>query len=704
MSYKFFVLVTVITIFVTSGCASLNPVIPSDPYTVISAEVNPESANSSRTLWGLWQIAIDPADGTAEVIPVRDASLHVNVRQFLENSPCTDCLQVVPPLLITPEGIDANIRIIHPFPGDSVFTGFDVRGIVMLEGDYYFPMSDVLTTKASAGGWSLLNPDGWTGMFNAQDFTQPGIFGYAPGKMIPSTWPDPTNTLNAFKAFYSVGQGEDDGKRRAFLAGDSVTRTYSFQLVDSEPFHFWYAIDACWEPPPGDPPYDPEDFPISANCPEPYRIDLSVVAGEFFENGGSVTIGLDAWDHQGWGDFTFFQVESPDCTNAVMALLAPPDYTDGDMAHWEFGLTNTKTLIPGEGAEVLVSFTGTDPNFGLVEGYGRINIPVTPSGSECNDALHTNYLGTGEYSYGMHMPALDLCFVHDTGSLSDGEMMTYISGFAGTICSTVIVDSTTPEDGHGMGGSNWGNPYIGEWPTPTSIDVSEEMGRFFIVWSGHESNVEEWTFDDGIVLNITDASNTGQVRGLDTDGNGGWWNGYFPEVGFAQGIKHFVPNASMEFSEVSVDHISLPEAWGLITEVIVIPDDTLLILTGLQDGKIRAYDISISPPVMKGEISGIFSGGLDFGTYPSKACDMDADMTDPDLARCRIVIWGNLESGGGELVKIDSDLNILAGPVSVASSHFESMVLNTDEGHVTLWPMRNGSPGIYGLVELPVGW
>jgi hypothetical protein len=160
----------------------------------------------------------------------------------------------------------------------------------------------------------------------------------------------------------------------------------------------------------------------------------------------------------------------------------------------------------------------------------------------------------------------------------------------------------------------------------------------------------------------------------------------------------------MTFSEVPGDHISIPEAWGNITELVCIPGDTILILTGLDQGKIRAYDISSSPPVYKGEISGFFSSELDFGTYPDKACDMDADMTDPDLADCRIVVWGNLQGGGGELVKIDSDLNVLAGPTFVNTSYFQSIALNTDEGHVTLWPLRSGSPGIYALVELPAGW
>ncbi|HDS29885.1 MAG TPA: hypothetical protein ENN67_02450 [Firmicutes bacterium] len=797
MSIRHLAFPILILAMVVCGCSSGNPASPSDfpaPQSISFAQ----SADNGRISWGIWEITINPESLDAEVVPMRFADFHVNIRKFLEETPCINCLRVVPPIIESPDGLDVSIQIIHPFAGDTLYTGFDVRGIIMLEGNYANPEMDILTTRVAAGGWGLLNPDGWTPLFNAVVYTNPGILGYSRGKMVPDIWGNPTNTLNAFKAYYSAGQGEDVGGRRAFIAGDSVTRVFQIKTVSGEPFRFWYAVDASWAHPYGDPPYTPDSFPPAANCPEPYRFDISVVAGELYPTGGSVTLGLDIWKHQGWSPPYAIQYSAPDCFDGVAFISSPPLSVVVDKARWEIDLDCSKVAWDPElGAEFFCAVYGTDPNLSLVGGYGRFTIPVNQSpdvpvvlsinpdsgkqneilsdvsitgenfisgctvrleksgqpdiaatnvnfidsenltvdlnltgavtgtwnvtvenpggqtgslidgftviSGECNAVLHYNYLGTGDFSFGTNLGALDSCFVHSTGSDADGEMMAYISGFGGTVCTTVNVDTTTPQEGHGMGGGSWGNPFPGEWPTPISIDIAEETGRFFIVWSGYQSFVEEWSYYDGR-MTVTNASNTGIVKGLDTDGNGGWWNAYFPQYGFADGIKHFIPNTSMTYSEVPEDHISVPEAWGSITELICIPDDTIMILTGLERGKIRAWDITSSPPELKGEISGFFSKDLDFGTYPDKSCDMDADMSDPDLAHCRIVIWGNLQGGGGELVKIDSDLNILAGPIYIESEHFQSIAFNTEKGHVTLWPLREGSAGIYGLVELPDGW
>jgi hypothetical protein len=739
----------------------------------------------------------------ADVVPLRFSQFHANVRKFLEEGPCTNCLSVVPPIVPTSYGMDVDIALRHPFPGEDYYTGFDVRGIVMLEGGYAFPGMELATTRAGSGDWALLNPDGWTPVFNAQDYTLPGILGYSHGRLIPPTWPSPTNTLNAFKAYCSDGQSEEDGGRRAFFAGDQVVRTYELQMVTGEPFRFWYAVDASWEPPTGEPPYELDDFGTEANCPEAFRFDFSVVSGELSPEGGAVTVGVSIWEHQHWHVAYQLLVEAPECSDSVQIISDPPlgiyVHPGGSEARWNVNITNELGgLSPALGTELLVVCINgdDDPLTGPIHAYGRFTMPVsgaspppevysidpnsakqgdliddalitganfqpalevrleketfspivatgvdvldtetitcdldlgsavvgywdvvvenpdsqtgtldngfmvlTPSG--CNNILHENHLGTGNIGGGTIMDPLDICFVHDTGTDVDGEFMAYINGFAGTVVTTYIIDTTTPQEGHGLGG-NWGNPYVGQWPIPKSIDISEEYGRFFVVWDIDTTYVEEWTYD-GIMLNKVDASNLGDVRALDTDGSGGFWDAYFPEYGFAQGVKHFVPNASMTFSEVPEDHINIPEAWGYVTEVLWIPDETLLILTGLQRGKIRAYHTASSPPELKGEITDIFSGDLYFGTFPDKACDMVADQSDTDLAHCRIVVWGNLQSGGGELVKLDSDLNVIAGPVSVPG-HYQSVDMNPDVGHITLSPALDGPAGKYALVEFPDGW
>lgn len=696
-----------VIVFLLAGCSGGDPVLPgeSGPGNEISAAVS--GIDGGRMLWGIYEVVIDPAVPDVRIMPARTGEFHANVRSFLEDLPCHDCLKIVAPIVPQPYGMDVNIALEHPFPGLNEYIGFDVRGIVMMEGTYEFSALNIMTTRAPTGEWALLNPDGFTRVFNAGEYSLPGILGYSPGRMLPPTWPPPPDNLNPFKAYYSNGQGEDEGGRRAFFPGDEVTRTFKLQLVEGMEFKFWYAIDASWEPPPGDPPYSVSDFPPEANCPEAYRFDFSVVSGELNPDGGQVRIGADIWDHQGWSPPWMLSLLAPECSNLIQLITTPPMYIDGDRAHWEFNVTNVGGGLDSMvGTELLLvdSNRDDDPFNGPVKGYGRFTIPVVPQMSDCNAELHENYIGTGEFTGGSLMEALDAIFIHDTGTETDGEFLGYIIGIAGTLVITVIIDTLEPEAGHNLG-MDWGNPHIGSTPTPNSIDVAEETGRFFIAWSDSEAIVEVWEVS-GKLDGETNASNNGQVFCLDTDGSGGFWNAYFPEFGFAPGIKHFIPDEpdSGRLSEVTADAISLPEAWGTPTEIICIPDDRLLVLTGVEQGKVRAYDISVSPPEFIDEITGIFSGDLDFGEYPDKSCDMVIDWSDPDLAHCRIVAFGNIADAGVELVKLDTDMNILAGPIPFDTPHYHSIDLNPHTGDIALWPNRDGSAGEYVLIEQPPDW
>jgi hypothetical protein len=715
LSAIFFAAIFGITI---GGCAASNvATLPSDnASTGMSAQPgtagtqgtaeNEGSTNPGRQLWGVWEISIDPESGDVEVVPARFSEFHANVRKFLEDGPCKNCIKVVPPIVHQPYGIDVTISLTHPFPGNTNFNGFDVRGICMLDGEYLLPTPEYLTTRLLPGNAALRNPDGFTTAFNAPYFTLPGILGYSPGKMVPPSSLYPFDTLNAFKAFYSVGQSEDEGGRRGFQAGDTITRTYEIQVSTIMPFHFYYAVDASWEPPTGPAPYDFDDFPPSANCPEAYRFDFSVVSGELFPDTGSVLVGVDAWDHQGWVAPYELMIQAPECLNTGFTLNTLPIWSIGEKAHWEFTINNDLGFLnPDTGIELAVTFNNpneTDPYNGPIHGVGRFTIPVSPASGGCNNTIHQNYLGTGDFSGGTHMPALDACFIHSTGHDVDGDFMGYISGFAGTVCQTYNIDTTTPTNGHNLTGSNWGNPHITSWPTPNSIDISEELGQFFIAWSDTPGIVEVWQDGIGKLEGETDASEGGRVEGLDTDGHGGFWDVYYPYIGFSDGIKHFVPGTVPGTLTEDVSFL-IGEAWGTPMEVICIPDQVLLVLTGLDKGKIRAYSLATDPPSVIMDKSGIFSEDLDFGTFPDKSCDMVADWSDPSLAHCRIIVYGNLASGGGELVKIDTDLNILAGPVKVAG-HYQAIDINPKTLNVTLWPEIKGSPGGYALVEVPSGW
>lgn len=785
------------------GCVGGNPIIAPASEKVDSQTLQ---VSSNRILWGMWQIAIDPKDNSVEVIPARFSQFHANVRKFLEESPCKNCLKVVPPIIPTDYGMDVNISLTHPFPGHTQYHGFDVRGIVMLEGNYLFPSTNYLTTRISAGGFGLRNADGYTPVFNAVEYTKPGIFGYSHGKMIPLAWGKPANTLNAFKAYYSAGQSEEYGGRRAFNAGDSVQRKYELQLAAGEPFKFWYAVDASWEPPVGTPPYDISDFPLQANCPEAYRFDFTLLSSDLWVSGGSANIAVEIWDHQAWSAPYKITIEAPECSNSTITITDPPISISGEKARWEFVITNELgNLKPSTGTEILVIAENKtdDPFTGPIHGFGRYTLPVAanpnnvivtsiipssgkqgsfiedahikgynfqagcnaklvksgepavkglnvvfqdsqnllvdfdlkdaavgtwdvvvenspgnsgslvqgfkvlpPSG--CNESIYEKLIGTADFNQGNNLYGFDACFVKDTQYPCDGEFMGYLNVFNTlTTCVTYNVDNLNPQPGHGLGGNEWENAKPGYIAVPISIDVVEKSGRFFIVWDVQKDTVEMWEYS-GKVPGQTVVHKGGMVFALDTDEWGGFWCAYYTGYGTSWGIKHYwLPGTEPgTWGEDPQHHITLPDNWGVPTEIICIPNDTLLVLTGSDKGKVRAYDISYGkPPVYKGEIAGIFSGPLDQGPgLPYRMCDMDIDWSESPVAHCRIIVSGNILGGGLELAKIDTEPSILAGPVLVEKSHYESIAINPKTLNVTLWPKRGGSPGEYALIELPPGW
>lgn len=92
------------------------------------------------------------------------------------------------------------------------------------------------------------------------DSTRP-IFNYWKGKYSYGT---PTANLNAFLNFYT------DKERHMFRVDGEVERTYKIYLPPGQ-LTAGYAVDACWDAPTKTPVTDPlNDFPISANQPEPY--------------------------------------------------------------------------------------------------------------------------------------------------------------------------------------------------------------------------------------------------------------------------------------------------------------------------------------------------------------------------------------------------------------------------------------------------
>jgi hypothetical protein len=361
MNYKY-VITCALLVSALSCSGGGNPIAPSatDNLTQPREALQVES---NRVLFGAWFLEVPPDHSSVEVIPVRAALGHYNVRTFLEDGPCHTCLSVVGIHPQPDNVLEVDVRISHPFVGVDTFTGFDVRGTVIFPATAEFPSSGLTYSRAEDGGAELLNPDGWTSLFNPIDFAQdPGdlnILSYQRGSF--ATELDNASTLNAFKAFYR----EPD--RRPFYTTDVLTKTYSIKLPDGA-LQFGYVVDASWEPPSPNPPENvPDDFAVTANSLDAYRISASVGEG-LNESGGIATCEVEVYDWQGTATISTVGIEAPDLFDGTVYAELDSDF--GTISRWDVKLENAKLPAYGD-YPVLVSVEdiAKDPFLGILTSY-----------------------------------------------------------------------------------------------------------------------------------------------------------------------------------------------------------------------------------------------------------------------------------------------------------------------------------------------
>ena len=186
-----------------------------------------------------------------EMVPARGVEIHLNARQFLEDAPCQDCLKVVKVQKdMSSMVLTATIQMTHPFTGLAKYTGFDVRGVVITNGSHVFPTLSVTMPDVTMGDFTLINPDGYTRMWNTVDFPRGSgplnILEYSKGKF--ATAGGFTGTVNPYIEF-------SEDPRSSFPAGGSMLKDFQLKIVPGG-VKFGYAVDASWAPPTIDPPTD----------------------------------------------------------------------------------------------------------------------------------------------------------------------------------------------------------------------------------------------------------------------------------------------------------------------------------------------------------------------------------------------------------------------------------------------------------------
>ncbi len=275
-----------------------DPAIPDTQFNSDPLPAQIRTAGQSHHCFGYYSLMVDTGSMEIKTLPLRSAELHLNLTGVL-NSTMGVTAKGVPGEHDPPNGIFTfDVTLTHPFPLKSNLAGFDVKGILISPGS-------LTINNLIFGNTLLLNGDGYSRWWNPTGFTEAGMFGYEHGYLANQPPYILNAQVNPYKYFadildattdlselYSVPLDDDQG-RGVFSAGASNTRRYRIQFpLDPGPeIRYGYAIDASWAAPSPNPPSEiPDDFPIEANQPEPYIVDLKVTKNSLFydtESGNS---------------------------------------------------------------------------------------------------------------------------------------------------------------------------------------------------------------------------------------------------------------------------------------------------------------------------------------------------------------------------------------------------------------------------------
>ncbi len=450
-----------------TGCAgSDQPVSPQTAAVQTSLYSEPIT---NHQFWGYWEGYIPETHDSIELVPVRGAGIHLNTRRMMEDTVCTDCIAVTN-VEVDPSGqiLRADIQLTHPYPGVDKFTGFDVRAVVISDGSMYFPGLDAMVPHVSTGDFTLINPDGYTRLWNTIEFP-PGsgplpILEYSEGKF--ATPGDFTGTVNPYIK-YSMDP------RDHFPAGGSIIKTMEFNLVPGS-IKFGYAIDASWASPLADPVTNIwTDFPPSANALEPGVLSYIQTDKLTSQVGDTGHLNVQLVDRQGIFGHAIApkELEAPDLWDGAILAKGLSDIQEEYL--WNtfsisFAMTNEKGAESGE-YFALLKAQDFEQDFWLGDinhAYELLTITVEePPGFVIEGTIA--FLAPGPPGPGGSPGAINM-FVKDLGTMEETQITPFVGLgiFVGeprinpTGTHVLLDTATTPWHSwvtvYELGGGSWG--------------------------------------------------------------------------------------------------------------------------------------------------------------------------------------------------------------------------------------------------------
>jgi hypothetical protein len=329
--------------------------------------------------------------------------MHLNIVRLLEEA-CTDCLTFSNADFSTPGLLSIDLTIKHPFSDELIYTVFDLRGIFL---------TDRSESWGKAFAWGndspvCINSDGYTTLFSEYWYPfnpdEPAMFNYYPG--VFSYGEDRSAQLNAYVAY-----GKEN-PRRMFLPGTKETRTLTITLPGI-PFDFGYAVDACWDVPDTIPVIDPvDDFPITANCNEAYRLIITIGDGLTTAPGSKAIIEVEVFDHQGHETIRYSDydgVSIPSFSGRLSRLEGGDIWWSSpafDTPHFEF------STATGEDSFLFTAIIEQELNTTIEEGFYPLDVYVSGTDEDPN-------LGTRGASHVIQV------FIGDVNALPVAEALAY---------------------------------------------------------------------------------------------------------------------------------------------------------------------------------------------------------------------------------------------------------------------------------------
>jgi len=393
------------------------------------------TGNSTQHMsWGTWDVAINAETAEIDLAPMRTADFNANVLMFLQ--PPFAPIELVAMSLNIPESdllsglITIDITLRHPFPGKTIFRGFDVRGIVLSDGGSV-GKNDPNINYFRPTGTHMTNPDGYTRWWNQVEFTNYGlIFGYTEGhyanpQFESSTTVNPykihTPSLDITQPYYQM----DLNERATFPAIDGAfARRYRIQFdTTMQPiFRFKYSVDASWSKP--DPAFAPE-FPVEAfdekaNTQESYMVkieeyeDIPYYVDEYV-SGGNLAFLLTIGDWQATGgnvldEISHVWVESPTMFEFPIDVRDTMEFVESTHPTQATYRISLEDMAPDglDGQQLLITVESAQPDTFEPQIQGDTSMWAYPDAPLAayfvGDCPITNLTPQGDYAYCYFVP------------------------------------------------------------------------------------------------------------------------------------------------------------------------------------------------------------------------------------------------------------------------------------------------------------